>query len=68
MKGATLLACLRKAHSLASDSSNVYRGALDKVEEFRRLRYPLSVCQKACNYLGATSGKGTWITVRYALR
>ena len=37
-------------------------------KEFRRLHYPLSVLQKACNYLGATSGEGTWITVRNALR
>ena len=67
-KRATLTACLRKACSMSSDSLNVYRSALAKAAEFRRLRYPLSVLRKACSYLGATSGDGTWIAVRNALR
>ena len=67
-KRATLTACLRKAQSMASDPQRVREGALEKITEFRRLRYPLSVLQKACNYLGATSGEGMWITVRNALR
>ena len=67
-KRATLTACLQKAHQMASDPQRVREGALDKIAEFRRLRYPLSVLQKACNVLGATSGEGMWITVRNALR
>ena len=67
-KRATLTACLRKVHQMASGPEQVFRGALEKIAEFRRLHYPLSVLQKACNYLGATSGEGTWITVRNALR
>ena len=67
-KRATLTACLRKAQSMASDPQRVREGALEKITEFRRLRYPLSVLQKACNYLGAMSGEGMWITVRNALR
>ena len=53
---------------MASGPEQVFRGALEKIAEFRRLHYPLSVLQKACNYLGATSGEGTWLTVRNALR
>ena len=67
-KRATLTACLRKVQNMASDPQRVREGALDKIAEFRRLRYPLSVLQKACNYLGASSGEGMWITVRNALR
>ena len=67
-KRATLTACLRKVQQQASDPAALREGALDKIAEFRRLHYPLSVLQKACNYHGATSGEGTWITVRNALR
>ena len=42
--------------------------AMAKIAEFRRLRYPLSVLQKACNVLGASTAERTWITVRDALR
>ena len=42
--------------------------ALDKIAEFRRLHYPDSVLWKACNYLGANTGEGMWITIRDALR
>ena len=67
-KRATLTSCLRKVQQMASDSSNLYDGALEKIAEFRRLRYPDSVLQKACQYLGASTGEGMWITVRDALR
>ena len=67
-KSATLTACLRKVQSMSSGPSELFDGALEKIAEFRRLRYPDSVLQKACAYLGATSGEGTWITVRNALR
>ena len=53
---------------MASDPEQLELGALDKLAEFRRLRYPSSILQKACNYLGAATGEGTWITVRNALR
>ena len=67
-KRATLTTCLRKAQQMASDPGCLYRGALDKIAEFRRLHYPMSVLQKACTFLGASTGEGTWITVRNALR
>ena len=67
-KRATLTACLRKVHSMASDPATLWDSALAKVAEFRRLRYPLSVLRKACSFIGATTGEGTWITVRNTLR
>ena len=67
---ATLTACLKKVQQMASDlQSDVFAtAALDKIAEFRRLRYPLSVLTKCCTYLGATTGVGQWFTVRDALR
>ena len=53
---------------MASTPINMIGGALDKAEEFRRLRYPLNTLQKACSRLGAITGQGAWITVREILR
>ena len=54
-KRATLTACLRKVQQQASDPAAMGTSALDKIAEFRRLRYPESVLWKACNYLGANA-------------
>lgn len=67
-KRATLTACLKKVHHMCSDVENLRTSALDKVAEFRRLRYPLGLLRKACSYLGATTGVGEWITIRQLLR
>ena len=67
-KRATLTACLRKVQQMASDPQQLLAGARDKVAEFRRLRYPDNVLRKACNFLGASTGEGMWITVRNELR
>ena len=67
-KRATLTACLKKVQQMASDPANVRQGALEKIAEFRRLSYPLSILRKACNFLGASTGEGAWITVRNTLR
>ena len=67
-KRATLVACLRKVQRLSSDTHSMAEGALAKIAEFRRLRYPINVLRKTCSYLGATTGVGAWITVRDALR
>ena len=67
-KRATLTACLRKVHRMASDTDNLCVSALDKVAEFRRLRHPLGLLRKACAYLAATSGVRQWLDVRDTLR
>ena len=66
-KRATLTACLKKVHQMASDPDELYRSALDKCAEFSRLGYPHGVLRNACSYLGASTGEGRWITVRNAL-
>ena len=67
-KRATLTACLKKVQRMASDRASLHASALDKIAEFRGLCYPYSVLHKACTYLAASSGEGTWISVRDALR
>ena len=67
-KRATLVACLRKVQEMASGPHILYASALAKVEEFRRLRYPLSVLHKTCAYLGASTGEAAWLDVRDVLR
>ena len=67
-KRATLVACLRKVQEMASGPHILYASALAKVEEFRRLRYPLSVLHKTCAYLGASTGEVAWLDVRDVLR
>ena len=69
-KRATLTACLQKVQEMASDcEDDVFKtAALDKIAEFRRLRYPLSVLTKCCTFLGASTGVRQWYAVRDALR
>lgn len=69
-KRATLTACLKKVEQMASDGmADVFAtAALDKIAEFRRLRYPLSVLTKCCTFLGASTGVRQWYRVRDALR
>ena len=67
-KRATLAACLKKVHSMASDPGMLFTSGLAKAEEFRRLRYPLNVLCKTCAYLGSSTGDITWIQIRDTLR
>ena len=66
-KIATLTATLRKTQK-ASSSVHMIRSTCDKVEEFRRLRYPLNTLLRVCNRLGATTGNGGYIIARDILR
>ena len=67
-KRATLTAVLRRAEKMASDEGSLVKGGLAKIEEFRRLRYPISVLKQACSYLAASSGRPGWLAVRDTLR
>ena len=67
-KRATLTACLRKVQHQSSDKAAMGYSALEKIAEFRRLRYPTSILSKACTFLAASTGEGAWITIRNALR
>lgn len=64
-KRATLSACLKKVHSMASDAEAVYNSGLQKLDEFRRLAYPKSVLHGACTYMAACTACYAWIRVRH---
>ena len=49
---------------MASDPEALRSSALQKLEEFRRLRYPIAVLRGVCSYLAAITKTYTWIQVR----
>ena len=63
-KRATLVACMRKVQSMASDKRALVESATIKLQEFAKLRYPTSVLRGACTFLAATTGTYEWIQVR----
>ena len=54
---------------MASDKQTLAESAMQKLEEFLRLRYPirLHVLRGVCNFMGATTGDGTWMGIRNAI-
>ena len=66
-KRATLSACLKKVHGMASDAAAVYTSGLQKLDEFRRLAYPRSVLRGACTYMAACTASYAWIRVRHVV-
>ena len=63
-KKATLMACLRKVHTMASDTQALARSAWAKIAEFLRLGYPLKVLWNACTTLGVSTRDPAWFKVR----
>ena len=63
-KRATLSACLKKVHSMASDADAVFTSAVQKLHEFRQLAYPTSVLRGTCTYMAACTACYAWIRVR----
>ena len=64
---ATLSACLKKVQAMASDQHVLYKSALQKLDEFRRLAYPMAVLRGACTYMAACTGCFAWIRVRHVV-
>ena len=63
-KQATLITCLRKVASMASDGAALRLSARHKLAEFQRLRYPRSMLWAACSKMGATTRVGDWFELR----
>ena len=63
-KKALLKACLGKIQNMSSDKKALRISARDKIKEFMKLGYPTQILRQTCNYLGASTGEGTWITIR----
>ena len=58
---------MRAVHKMASDKLALRQSALQKLNEFKRLGYPPGLLRGVCNFMGATTGEGTWIGVRNAI-
>ena len=54
-KRATLMACLKKVHKMASDAPALKTSAAQKLAEFSRLQYPRKLLWTACTTMGVTS-------------
>ena len=66
-KRATMTACLKKVHGMASDGDALFASALQKLDEFRRLAYPKTILRGACTYMAATTGCYAWIRARHCV-
>ena len=63
-KRALITMMMKKVAKMASDKKELRESAIQKLEEFRRLRYPVGLLRGVCGFMGATTGDGTWIGVR----
>jgi len=66
-KRALITMMMRKVHKMASDREALRQSASQKLEEFKRLGYPEGLLKGVCNFMGATTGNGEWITVRNSI-
>ena len=63
-KRAVIMACMQKVQRMASDKKAIYDSAVQKMAEFARLEYPISVLRGVCTYMAATTAEYEWINVR----
>ena len=63
-KRAVIMACMQKVQRMASAKEAIYDSAVQKMAEFPRLEYPISVLRGVCTYMAATTAEYEWINVR----
>ena len=63
-KRALITSCLRKVHSMASDTPALVSSATAKIHEFLHLHYPKHMLRSACTYVAATTSTRAWLDVR----
>jgi len=63
-KRATLMACMKKVHTMASDAGVLHVSALQKLKEFHQLCYPIAVMRGVCTYMAACTHEYEWIKIR----
>ena len=59
-KSGVLVGVLKKVEMMASDGEQLKRAALDKLEEFENLGYPLRVLRMSCYRMYAVSNNPEW--------
>ena len=52
----------RQYHYMGEELGNYVHQ--NKLEEFKRLGYPIPMLKQMCNYIATTTGNGTWINIR----
>jgi hypothetical protein len=63
-KRALVTSCLKKVHSMASDTHALKSSAHAKIHEFLQLQYPKHMLRSACTYVAATTNTRAWLDVR----
>ena len=63
-KRAVVLACLRKIQAMTSDRYAMHDSAINKLMEFRRLQYPVSVLRGVCTVMATISAEYEWTKIR----
>ena len=63
-KRALLTASLRKIQKMCSDSAMLYRAAVAKLTEFRKLQYPNRMLKAACGFMSGATQDDTWTMVK----
>ena len=63
-KRALLQACLQKVQKMASDSEAIYTSGWAKLEEFRKLKYPIWIRKSACSVMARIHREKTWLILR----
>ena len=58
---------LKKVETMASDGTQLRRGAAAKMTEFMKLGYPTRVLRTACFKMHAGSASGDWVDVARSL-
>ena len=64
VKRATLIATLKKLHNMASDNKELLHSATSKLDEFRRLKYPIGIRKYMCSIMARDTANMTWRTIR----
>ena len=64
IKRATMLATLQKVHRMASDDIQLRNSAMDKLNEFKKLGYPLGIRKYMCAIMARDTSNVSWRAVR----
>ena len=63
-KRTTLLSTLRKVHKYASDDAELFESAIDKLMEFKILKYPKGILRYMCAIMARDNSSMIWRQVR----
>ena len=65
---ALVIATLRKVQHMASDRDMLVQSGMAKLQEFRRLGYPVGMLRRWCTFVRMATQEYAWIEMRDNLR